>query len=158
MSAVFEHLVNHAAFLSTLHRLLAEGGLFITMHPTAAMFNLLGNLVRFGDKTKELPDLAGSMTAPWHTVLFSIDGTEKFISRHGFRLLEVRPAPQGRLGGLLGLVQISLELVNKVGWRVFRTRWPLLTTYIFVFQKVHATGSDLDRADSSRVKAGAASC
>ena len=84
MSAVFEHLVDHAAFLSTLHRLLAEGGLFITMHPTAAMFNLLGNLVRFGDKTKELPDLAGSMTAPWHTVLFSIDRTEKFFRAMGF--------------------------------------------------------------------------
>jgi SAM-dependent methyltransferase len=157
MSAVFEHLVNHAAFLSTLHRLLTEDGLFITMHPTAAMFNLLGNLVRFGDKTKELPNLAGSMTAPWHTVLFSIDGTEKFISRHGFRLLEVRPAPQGRLGGLLGLVQISLEFVNKIGWRVFRTRWPLVTTHIFVFQKMHATGSDLDPADISRAKAGVAS-
>jgi hypothetical protein len=136
MSAVFEHLVNHDIFLSIVHGLLKEDGLFITMHPTAAMFNLLCNVVRFGDKTKELPELAGAMTAPWHTVFFSIDGTEQFISRLGFRLLEIRPAPQGRLGGFLGFVQISLELVNRIGWRLFRTRWPLLTTHIFVFQKV----------------------
>jgi hypothetical protein len=69
------------------------------------MFNLLGNLVRFDDKTKELPNLAGSMTAPWHTVLFSIDGTEKFISRHGFRLLEVR----------------KVVLADSSAW--FRSRW-----------------------------------
>jgi len=139
MSAVFEHLVNHAAFLLTIHELLQDDGLFITMHPTAAIFNLLGNIVRLGDKTKELPDLAGSISAPWHTVLFSIEGTEQFISRHGFRLLEIRPAPQGRLGGFLGVIQISLEQVNRVGWRVFRTRWPLLTTHIFVFQKIRAS-------------------
>jgi SAM-dependent methyltransferase len=148
MVAVFEHLVNHAAFLSAVHNLLKDDGLFITMHPTAAMFNLLGNIVRFGDKTKELPDLAGSMTAPWHTVLFSIDGTEQFVSRQGFQLLEIRPAPQGRLGGLLGLVQVSLELVNKIGWRVFGTRWPLLTTHIFVFRKVSGPRVDSDRENT----------
>jgi 2-polyprenyl-3-methyl-5-hydroxy-6-metoxy-1,4-benzoquinol methylase len=138
MSAVFEHLVNHAAFLSKLRSLLKDDGLFVTLHPTAAIFNLICTLVRVGNKQKPLPSLAGAIVAPWHTVLFSVDGTKQFISRHGFRLLEVRPAPQGRLGGLLGLIQISLELTNRIGWRLFRTRWPLLTTHIFVFQKVGA--------------------
>jgi SAM-dependent methyltransferase len=147
MSAVFEHLIDHAAVLSSVHRLLKDDGLFVTMHPTAALFHLLGNLARFGNKQKPLPYLAGGFTPPWHTVLFSIDGTEQFISRHGFRLLEIRPAPQGRLGGLLGLVQISLELVNKIGWRVFRRHWPLLTTHIFVFQKVRAPIPRLDQAN-----------
>jgi hypothetical protein len=136
MSAVFEHFVDHAAMLQSVHRLLKKDGLFVTMHPTAALFRLLGTIVRFGDRRRELPELAGTFTPPWHTVLFSVAGTEKFISRHGFRLLEIRPAPQGRLGGVLGLIQVSLELVNKVGWALFGKRWPLVTTHIFVFQKV----------------------
>jgi SAM-dependent methyltransferase len=134
--AVFEHLVNHDAVLSAAHRLLKDGGLFITLHPTAAIYNLIGNLVRLGNKRKPLPDLAGAFTAPWHTALFSIEGTDQIISRNGFRLLEIRPAPQGRLGGLLGLVQRSLELLNRMGWALLGTRWPLVTTHIFVFQKV----------------------
>ena len=136
LSAVFEHLVNHAALLSAAHTLLKDDGLFITLHPTAATLNLLGNLLRLGNKRKPLPDLAGAFTAPWHTALFSIDGTRQVISRGGFDVLEIRPAPQGRLGGMLGMVQILLELVNKVGWRMFHTRWPLVTTHIFVCQKV----------------------
>jgi len=58
------------------------------------------------------------------------------IARHGFEIVEIRPAPQGRLGGILGLIQVSLELVNKLGWRAWNTRWPLVTTHIFVFRKV----------------------
>jgi SAM-dependent methyltransferase len=135
MSAVFEHMFDHAAVLSAVHRLLRVDGLFITMHPTAAAANLFGNLLRFGNKHKRLPSLAGLIDAPWHTVLFSIDGTERLLSQQGFRVLEIRPAPQGRLGGLQGVVQILLEQVNKLGWRVLGTRWPLVTTHIFVCQK-----------------------
>lgn len=136
MSAVFEHFVDHDAIVSTVHRLLADNGIFVTMHPTATFFRLLGNIVRFGDKRKNLPPLLATFIPPWHTALFSISGTEQLIARHGFQLLSVRPAPQGRLGGLLGLVQVSLELVNKVGWFFLKTRWPLLTTHIFVFRKI----------------------
>jgi SAM-dependent methyltransferase len=135
MSAVFEHLIDHTAFLSTVHALLRDGGLFITMHPTAACFRLLGDVVRLGNRKSELPYLAGAFTPPWHTVLFSVEGTKQLVSRHGFRLLEIRPAPQGRLGGLLGLIQALLEVTNKMGWFMFRTRWPLVTTHIFIFQK-----------------------
>jgi SAM-dependent methyltransferase len=136
MQAVFEHLIDHTAILSTIHDLLRDDGLFVTLHPTAAAYVLLSNLFRFGNKQKELPDLAGSIVAPWHTALLSVTGTEQLISRHGFRLLEVRLAPQGRLGGLLGLIQMALGFTNKLGWRVFGTRWPLATSHIFVFRKV----------------------
>jgi SAM-dependent methyltransferase len=136
MSAVFEHLIDHSSVLSSVHRLLKDDGLFITMHPTATLFYLLANLVRLGDKKKELPYFVGAFTPPWHTVLFSISGSDQFISRFGFRLLEVRPAPQGRLGGFLGFVQVTLEQINKIGWILLGKRWPLLTTHIFVFQKV----------------------
>jgi 2-polyprenyl-3-methyl-5-hydroxy-6-metoxy-1,4-benzoquinol methylase len=137
--AVFEHLVNHAAVLSAAHTLLRDGGLFVTLHPTATAYRLIGTIVRLGNRRKPLPDLAGAFTAPWHTALFSIKGTEDIISRHGFRLLEIRRAPQGRLGGLLGLVQRGLELVNTMGWWLLGTRWPLVTTHIFVFQKIGAS-------------------
>lgn len=136
MLAVFEHLVNHGKAISAAHDLLKSGGVFATLHPTAAAYNLIGRIVRLGNTRAPLPDLAGAFSAPWHTVLFSVKATEQIVSRYGFRLLEVRPAPQGRLGGILGLVQRMLELINKVGWHLFKTRWPLVTTHIFVFQKI----------------------
>jgi SAM-dependent methyltransferase len=136
MLAVFEHLVNHGKVLSAANELLKSGGVFATLHPTAAAYNLIGRVVRLGNKHKPLPDLAGAFSAPWHTVLFSVKATEQIVSRYGFRLLEVRPAPQGRLSGMLGLVQRILEFINKVGWRLFGTRWPLVTTHIFVFEKI----------------------
>ena len=142
MMAVFEHMLDHAGALSVVHKLLVDGGLFITMHPTAGAANLLGNLLRFGDKHKHLPHLEGVLDAPWHTVLFSIDGTKQLLSQRGFRLLEVRAAPQGRLGGLRGVAQVLLEWTNKLGWRVLRTRWPLVTTHIFVCQKLPEAASE----------------
>lgn len=136
MLAVFEHLINHADVIASVHRLLKPGGLFVTLHPTASIYYLLGTILRFGNRRKPLPGLAGSFAAPWHTALFSVAATEQLISRQGFRLREVRPAPQGRLGGALGLVQRVLELVNVAGWALFGKRWPLVTTHIFVFEKV----------------------
>jgi hypothetical protein len=136
MSAVFEHFVDHEQMLRAVHRLLKNDGLFVTMHPTSALFRMLGTISRLGDKRRELPEFAGVFTPPWHTVLFSVSGTEQLMSRHGFRLLEIRPAPQGRLGGVLELIQVSLEWVNKLGWTLFGKRWPLVTTHIFIFQKV----------------------
>jgi SAM-dependent methyltransferase len=134
--AVFEHLVNHGAVLRSAHRLLKQGGLFVTLHPTASFYNLIGKLVRLGNKRKPVPDLWGSFTAPWHTALLSIAATEQLVSRYGFRLLEVRPSPHGRLGGALGLAQRALEFVNRIGWALLGRRWPLVTTHIFVFEKI----------------------
>lgn len=134
--AVFEHLVNHDTVLKAAHRLLKPGGLFVTLHPTASFYTLVANLVRFGDKQKPVPDLWGSFTAPWHVALLSTGATEQLISRYGFRLLEIRPSPQGRLGGILGLAQRALESVNRIGWALLGRRWPLVTTHIFVFEKI----------------------
>jgi SAM-dependent methyltransferase len=133
---VFEHLVNHASLLSDVHRVLKDGGILVTLHPTSACAGLFWNLIRLGNKHKPLPKLDGTFTAPWHTVLFSVEGTKEMISRNGFRLLEIRPAPQGRWGGWVSAIQISLELVNKVGWRLFGTRWPLITSYLFIYEKI----------------------
>jgi 2-polyprenyl-3-methyl-5-hydroxy-6-metoxy-1,4-benzoquinol methylase len=136
MFAVFEHLVDHDAVLSDAHRLLRDDGLLITAHPTAACFSLVGNILRLGNKRKPLPYLAGAFAAPWHTVLFSTKGTEQMISRNGFRLLEIHPAPTGRFGGIHGAIQILLDHANKIGWKILRARWPLVTTHIFIFKKV----------------------
>ena len=148
MAAVFEHMLDHGEVLSAVHRLLTSDGLFITMHPTARAAHLFGNLLRFGDKQKPLPSLAGVIDAPWHTVLFSINGTKQLLSQQGFQVLEIRPAPQGRLGGFRGAAQILLEQINKLGWSALRTRWPLVTTHIFVCQKM-AGPHGMSRADKS---------
>jgi hypothetical protein len=115
---------------------LKDGGILVTLHPTSACAGLFWNLIRLGNKHKPLPKLDGTFTAPWHTVLFSVEGTKEMISRNGFRLLEIRPAPQGRWGGWVSAIQISLELVNKLGWSLFGTRWPLVTSYLFIYEKV----------------------
>lgn len=134
--AVFEHLVNHSTVLVDAHRLLKKNGTLVTLHPTSACCGLFWNLIRFGNKRKELPKLDGTFAAPWHTVLFSIDATNQLIERNGFKLIALRPAPQGRWGGLVTVIQVSLEIVNKIGWQLFRKRWPLLTSHIFVYQKI----------------------
>ena len=136
MFAVFEHLTNQAAVVADARRLLQDGGLLITGHPTAACFHIAGNVLRLGNKQRQLPSLDAAFSAPWHTALLSVAATTQLISRQGFRLLEIRPVPQGRRGGLLGAVQIGLEVVNRIGWKLAGTRWPLVTTHIFVFQRV----------------------
>jgi hypothetical protein len=135
MCAVFEHLVNHHAWLTRVHGILSSNGFLVTLHPTAACYNLLGRLMRLGNLQRPLPELHGSFTPPWHTALFSIDATKMLAEKNGFELLEIRPAPQGRIGGFLGCVQVSLEIVNKVGWHLLGETWPLVTTHIFVMRK-----------------------
>lgn len=135
-TAVFEHLVNHARVLSDAHRLLSDDGLLITLHPTAAFYRLVGTILRLGNKTRQLPYFAGAFAPPWHTAFLSIEATKRLLHQNGFQLLEIRPAPQGRLDGLVGFLQHALESVNKMGWLLFETKWPLVTSHIFVFKKV----------------------
>lgn len=145
--AVFEHLGDHAALLRDARRMLRPDGLFITAHPTSACFNLAATVLRLGNGRRELPSLVGAFAPPWHTALLSIEATERIIVDHGFELLDVRPVRQGRLGGMVGLVQIILELVNKAGWAVMGRRWPLVTTHIFVFRKIgQCDGAAKDQA------------
>jgi SAM-dependent methyltransferase len=136
LMTVFEHLADHDALLQDAHRLLADDGLVVTLHPTAAFFNLAVGLLRIGNRHKELPDWGGAFAAPWHTALLSVEATKSLAARNGLEVIDIRPSPQGRFGGLLGVQQWVLEQINKVGWRLFGTTWPLVTTHIFVFRKI----------------------
>jgi cyclopropane fatty-acyl-phospholipid synthase-like methyltransferase len=136
MCAVFEHLTNHQTWLRRFNRMLRTGGSIITLHPTAACFTLISQIVRFGNRQKELPELHGCFSPPWHTALFSLEAMEIIAEQNGFRLIEVRPASQGRAGGLIGFTQRFLEVVNRVGWLMLGNNWPLITTHIFVLRKV----------------------
>ena len=136
MCAVFEHLSNHHEWMQRFNRRLPMGGALVTLHPTAACYTLLGKLFRFGDRHKELPELHGSFTPPWHTALFSLKAMEIIAEQHGFQVVDIRPASQGRLGGLIGFVQRCLGLSNRIGWFVFGRHWPLVTTHVFVLRKV----------------------
>ena len=72
---------------------------------------------------------------PWHTVFFSLEGMRALTGRYGFELIEVRPAPQGRVEGWMQGVQAAMELVNRLGWSLLRGRWPGLTAHTFVLRK-----------------------
>jgi SAM-dependent methyltransferase len=135
LNTVFEHLVAHDVWLTHAHRLLAPRGLFVTLQPTAPFANFMGRVVRFGNLHASLPALHQIFCPPWHTVLFSLDGMKQLMAKHGFALLDIRPAPQGRVRGLMGLAQITLENINRVGWRMMGRSWPLLTAHTFVFRK-----------------------
>ena len=58
------------------------------------------------------------------------------MAKHGFELLDIRPAPQGRMRGCHGSgANRVLETINRVGWRLMGRSWPLLTAHTFVFRK-----------------------
>ena len=135
LCGVFEHLTGHERWLGEFHRLLKDGGLLVSLQPTAALFELLSGLVRLGDCRKTLWRFGTAFCPPWHTVLFSIQGMDTLLCRNGFERVDVRPAPQGRSGGWKTPVQIALEAVNRAGWRLAGIRWPLLTSHIFIYRK-----------------------
>jgi hypothetical protein len=60
----------------------------------------------------------------------------QLAEQHSFRLVDVRPGLPGRARGALGVAQRVLTWVNKVGWAVAGTAWPLCVTHIFVFRRV----------------------
>jgi SAM-dependent methyltransferase len=137
LCSVFEHLVEHDAWLQRANRLLRPGGIFITSQPTAPFLHFGAQIIRLGRKHVPLPKLHQGFCPPWHVVLFSIGGMETLVGRHGFDLVEVRPMPQGREGGITGMIQAALETVNAIGWRLMGTRWPLVIGHMFVFKKRH---------------------
>jgi hypothetical protein len=136
LNAVFEHLVEHRAWLTRANRLLEPRGLLVSLQPTEPFASLLGGVGRLGNRRASLPSALGIFAPPWHTALFSLRGMETLVRRYGFELLEIRPAPQGRDPGLRGLAQRTLEAVNRIGWAWAGRRWPLLIAHIFVFRKV----------------------
>jgi len=65
-----------------------------------------------------------------------------FASKNEFEAVEIRPAAQGRESGLMKPVQICLGLVNRIGWRLVGSRWPLLVAHIFVFRNADHVNTD----------------
>jgi hypothetical protein len=137
LCTVFEHLIEHDNWMARANQLLKQDGLLVTLQPTARFADFMGRILRLGNLQAPLPRLHQVFCPPWHTVFFSLDGMRTLVSRHGFDLLEIRPAPQGRARGLTGLAQRCLELVSRFGWHLMGERWPLLTAHIFVLRKVH---------------------
>jgi SAM-dependent methyltransferase len=136
LNTVFEHLVAHDGWLKHAHRLLAPRGLFVTLQPTAPFADFMGRVVRFGNVHAPLPALHQFFCPPWHTVFFSLEGMQELMLKHCFELLDIRPAPQGRMPGMMGLAQITLETINRVGWSIMGRSWPLLTAHTFIFRKM----------------------
>jgi len=135
MCAVFEHLSAHADFLKQALKGLNNNGVIITLHPTSRVFRLLAFLFRLGITRRELPHLAGAFAPPWHTTFVSLRGMNILAERAGLEVCDIRPAPQGRLEGMWGCIQVCLEAINRIGWFFFRTNWPLHTSHIFVMKR-----------------------
>jgi SAM-dependent methyltransferase len=138
LSTVFEHLVDHDAWLERACAALEPGGLLVSLQPTARFARLAARLRR--GRNAEIPPLIELYAPPWHTAFFSIDGMRTLLDRHGFDLVEVRFTRSGRKAGVVGLVQATLERVNRIGWRLAREHWPLQVCHTFVFRKRDANG------------------
>jgi SAM-dependent methyltransferase len=135
LCTVLEHLTNHDEWLREARKLLSPKGFLITLQPTAHFANFAGNLLRLNNHAKPLPQVHQVFCPPWHTVFFSSKGARALAERSGFKLLEVRPAPQGRREGLLGLAQVTLESINRVGYLLAGNDWPLIIAHTYVFGK-----------------------
>lgn len=135
LCTVFEHLVDPDRWLTEANSLLAPDGFIFSVQPTALFANLVGRTLRLGNPYAPLPQLGLVFCPPWHTVFFSFRGMEVLARRNGFELLEIRPAPQGRQGGLAGLAQLGLEMLNRFGWRLVGRQWPLMIAHLFVLRK-----------------------
>jgi len=132
LSSVFEHLVSHDLWLGEAKRLLKKNGLLISLQPTASFAALLGTITRCGIRHLQLPQLHQVFWPPWHTVLFSVSGMRALMEKNGFDLLEVLPAPLQREGGITGVLQFTVSLINRIAVPVFGVRWPLCVGHIFV--------------------------
>jgi len=136
MCGVFEHLLTPDVFLDHVNAALEKDGIFASLQPSAPFARLLANCLRSGSDKKELPRNFYIFDPPWHIALLSVPGMQKLTERHGFELLEIRPVPQGRLPGWTGVLQAVVSHVNKMGWAVFGTSWPLMVSHLFIFKKV----------------------
>jgi SAM-dependent methyltransferase len=135
MCGVFEHLAAPSVVLEEVHRVLGSGGTFVSLQPTAPFARSLATVLRAGIRSRELPPSFYVFDPPWHAALFSIGGMRKLAGRHGFKLLAVRPVPLGNLPGWAGLLQRVASPLNRAGWAVARTAWPLMVSHLFVFEK-----------------------
>ncbi len=135
LCGVFEHLSDPKTFLQNAYDLLDNGGLLVSMQPTATFARYFAAVSRLGQTKKTLSNLFWIFDAPWHIALYSIEGMKQLTDQCGFDLLEVRFSPQGRIEGFYGLVQRMLQQINNIGWRIFKGKWPLLISHTFVFKK-----------------------
>ncbi len=54
----------------------------------------------------------------------------------------------GVTSDMIGVLQRCLEAVNRVGWAIVGTKWPLFTSHIFVFRKVAELAAEMDSIEA----------
>lgn len=152
MAHVFEHLVNHDAWLQQARRVLRPQGLLVTMQPTSVTGTFVMKVLRALQSDPALPEVYKTFYPPWHTVLYSLEGMRILGERNGFELLSVHPAPQGRVGGVIGAVQVTLEQVNRVGWQAVGETWPLITGHTFIYRSTKRTADETTSAPNDTLE------
>lgn len=136
LASVFEHLNKPSEWLQTAHGLLRPGGLLITTQPTAPFARIVGNIARLGVSSFPLRGLHQMFCPPWHVALYSTQGMQRLVERAGFQMVDVNGAPQQREPGFTGVIQATLERINKAGAKLVGPRWPLFTGHNFVFRRL----------------------
>lgn len=136
LCTVFEHLTNIEDFLQDMSKLIKKNGFFISLHPTSIFPTLMVRLFRLLGRNSNLPALHRTFFPPWHTNFTSLKGMEILMNRHGFELVSIMPALQSRANDFSRYLQIVLERINKVGWFLIGSRWPLVIAHVFVFRKI----------------------
>lgn len=135
LNAVFEHLVDHEAWLSKAHELLANDGLVISLQPTANLANFLNQCFIPGNIIVKLPFVGKIFMAPWHTAIFSPQGMISLMYKSGFELIKILPGPKGCKVGFFGIVKGIIHSLFDFCEKAMGPCFPLLSSHIFIFKK-----------------------
>lgn len=131
MLFVFEHLTDYDQFIESFKKHISPGGIVIITIPTSPLVVFLGNILRMFQKSS-MPAFNETLTPPWHTVIFSVSGMRYLMKRHNITIERVMLSPKTKGQGVLGIVKVILSAVEKVGFRIFGARFPLVTSHTFV--------------------------
>lgn len=134
MITVFEHLHDHAGTVTAIRKILEPRGLLLILIPTAGVFGWVAGMVQRFTGTEDIPAVNTTFCPPWHTVIFSVRGLDRLLTRNGFEQVDVRPAPSGAGEGLLGLAQRTATTVANAGFAAFGTRWPIVLNHLFTYR------------------------
>ncbi|HUU27462.1 MAG TPA: class I SAM-dependent methyltransferase [archaeon] len=135
MCLVFEHLIGHDEWLLKAGSLLEKDGYLLSFQPVPAFGKLIFRFLKLFNSRAAIPDLYGTFSPPWHTTIFSPKGMRFLADRNGFELVDIMPGIQGRAGGLKGLTQRLIDLINWLPGRLTLIGWPFFTCALFVMKK-----------------------
>jgi 2-polyprenyl-3-methyl-5-hydroxy-6-metoxy-1,4-benzoquinol methylase len=134
---VFEHLVNYEEFFNSAKSILKVGGIMIIVIPTSPLVRRLGKIHSFFFPKKDMPQFGETISPPWHTVVFSPLGVRNISEKNGFRVIDVIPCPKYKADSIIkSAIKVTLGVMENIGCRLMKWRWPISTANIFVLKDI----------------------